>query len=307
MSIFYLSPSDNIQKILDNLQTPATIYLKKGVYNQKLTVKSDDVTVIGESRETTIVSYNDYAKKIHSDGREYNTFRTYTLCINGERCRLENVCIENFNKDVEKAGQCVALSVNAKIFSAKNCDFKSLQDTLFCAPFPDDLVSRYRGFIPEKQLYLEGETAQYFENCKIFGSVDYIFGCASALFEKCTLISLNDGRETGFVAAPAHPLANGFGFIFHDCDFISGGAAENSCYLARPWRDYGKCIFYACRLEKHIKGELFDKWNDTKRNLTARFLYCNLENRTDVSPVNWAKEISPRQAEDIISRLKAKF
>lgn len=297
-----LTPADNVADILNNLKQPATIYLKSGIYRLKAEISADDVTIVGEDRETTVITYDDYARKIHADGREYNTFRTYTLCVTGERVKLENLTVENSNVNPREVGQCVALSVNAKAFYAKNVHLKSTQDTLFLSPFPDDLVVRYRGFIPENQLYLEGGALHLFENCKICGTVDFIFGCAEAYFINCQIVSLNDGRDFGYVAAPAHSLKQERGFVFYDCDFIAEGATDGSVYLARPWRDFGKCQFVDCRLGKHIAPALYDKWNDTHRDTTARFAHSGLVCDFTPSPVPWSMELRETHANEIADK-----
>ena len=301
MPELHLTPGDDLAYILNNLKSPTTIYLKSGTYRVKAEICADDVTLIGENRETTVITYDDFARKIHADGREYNTFRTYTLCVTGERVKLENLTVENSNTDPKTAGQCVALSVNAKSFYARDCDFKSTQDTVFLSPFPDDLIVRYRGFIPENQLYLEGNSLHLFENCGIYGTVDFIFGCAEAYFKKCRLVSLYDGRDYGFVAAPAHSLKQARGFVFYDCDFVQEGAGDGTVYLARPWRDFGKCEFIDCRLGGHINPLLYDKWNDTNRDTTARFLHRNLKCAFAPSPVPWSKELTQSETDDIIN------
>lgn len=302
-----LTPSDDLQKILDGLTEPAVIFLKKGVYRQKIQIKCDGVTLIGEDRDGTVITFDDYANKIHADGREYNTFRTYTVCVTGERVRFENLTVENSNTSPEKVGQCVALSVNAKRFCAKNVCLKSTQDTLFLYPFPDDLVVRYRDFLPREQLYCEGTSLHLFENCKIFGTVDFIFGCAEAYFKECEIVSLADKRNIGFVAAPAHSLAEEHGFTFVDCKIYSGGMDEGTCYLARPWRDFGKCVFVNCKVGEHIKPELFDKWNDTDRDKTARFAYFGLDCAFSPEPVSWCKQLTEVEASTIINECTRKF
>ncbi|MDE7301177.1 MAG: pectin esterase [Clostridia bacterium] len=310
MKTIRVTPKDDLQNILSDIGEPTTIYLTAGVYRQKIVVCADDVKIIGEGRETTVITYSDYAKKPHSDGGEYNTFRTFTVCVTGERCVIENLTIENSNTRPEEVGQCVALSVNAKLFRAKCVDLKSTQDTLFTAPFPDDLVVRYSGltddpayydgFIPRDQLYMEGGSLQLYENCRIYGTVDFIFGGAEAYFKDCELISLHEKRKTGYVAAPCHHLREDKGYAFIDCRFVSGGAENGSVYLARPWRDYGKCDFVNCTLSEHINPELFDKWNDTYRDKTARFAYSGLSG-AKISPVKWGKELSAEKANDIIN------
>ena len=315
METITVTPNDNLQHILDNITVPTTIYMKKGTYRTKLYVRCDNVKIIGEDRETSRITYADYAKKPHADGREYNTFRTYTLCITGNNVTLENLTVENSNTAPEKVGQCVALSVNAPRFLAKNVGLVSTQDTLFTAPFPDDLVIRYSGltddptyydgFIPREQLYMEGNSVQIYEKCKISGTVDFIFGGAEAYFYDCDIISLGDRRNCGYVAAPSHSLKQKRGYAFIGCRFTDGGAEKDTIYLARPWRDFGKCDFIDCTLEGHIAPALYDKWNDTYRDKTARFAHCNLTGR-DIAPVAWSKELSRSDADNIIKAFKAR-
>jgi len=313
MRFITVTPNDDLQAILYNIDQPTTIYMKKGVYRQKIIICANDVKIIGEERETTVITFDDYAKKTHLDGGEYNTFRTYTVCVTGERVRLENLTIVNSNTHPEEVGQCVALSVNAKMFKAKNVDLRSTQDTLFTAPFPDDLVIRYSGltddpayydgFIPRDQLYMEGESLQLYENCRIFGTVDFIFGGAEAYFVGCKLVSLAEVRSNGYVAAPCHSLKQKTGYVFYDCDFTCGGAENSSVYLSRPWRDFGKCDFISCRLQEHISTLLFDKWNDTYRDKTARFAYYDLSG-AEIKPVEWGNRLSKQDADKIILRLE---
>lgn len=317
MTVRNCTPLDDLQAILDNITTPATIYLAEGVYKQKLIVRRDDVKIIGASRETTKITFDDFARKPHPDGREYNTFRTFTLCVTGERVSLENLCVENSNAHPEKVGQCVALSVNSKSFKAKNVKLVSTQDTLFTAPFPDDLVVRYSGltddptyydgFIARDQLYIEGQSVHLFEDCEISGTVDFIFGGAEGWFKNCRIVSLKDERNCGYVAAPSHSLKQETGYVFVGCRFINGGATPSTVYLARPWRDFGKCEFLDCEVEDHVSPELFDKWNDTYRDRTARFSYANLKFGFTPSPVRWCSEICAERRAFLLKREKELF
>lgn len=305
MKTLHLTPDCSLSETI-NSSDADIIYLGKGVYNQKVEILRDNLTVIGEGKET-VITFDDYARKIHADGKEYNTFRTYTLCVTGNNIRLENFTVENSSTDPATVGQCVALSVHGDNFTAVNMDLISTQDTVFLSPFPDDLVVRYRGFIPHRQLYKEGGNTHLFSSCRISGTVDFIFGCAEAYFKNCEIISLKDTRNIGFVAAPAHPLAAKQGFIFIDCDFLSGGALPSTVYLARPWRDFGKCDFINCKLGSHINGELFDKWNDTDRDKSARFSYFGLDPAAETHPAVWSRQLTKTQANDIINACARKF
>lgn len=302
MKTLYLKPSDDIQDAVNRLEEPALVYLEKGIYRAKIEITANNITIIGQGKDTVITN-GDYARKIHADGREYNTFRTYTLCITGGNVTLKNLTVVNSNTAPQDVGQCVALSVHGNMFRADGVNLVSTQDTLFLSPFPDDLTVRYAGFLPKRQLYREGSSLHVFTNCRISGTVDFIFGCSEAYFEKCEIVSVNDARGTGFVSAPAHPLAEAHGFTFIDCSFEDCGAGENTVYLARPWRDFGKSVFINCSLGRHVKSELFDKWNDTDRDKTARFCYYGLKG-IDIKPAAWAKALGTGEAENIIARYR---
>jgi pectinesterase len=154
----------------------------------------------------------------------------------------------------------------------EDCTLRSTQDTLFLGPLPDDLIVRYDGFLPD-ELRRGGVMRQRFSECLIEGTVDFIFGCGESLFERCEIRSLCDARDIGYAAAPAHALAQTEGFRFVDCRFTAeDGVTPGSIYLARPWRDCGLCRFLNCRYDDHISPLGFDKWNDTDRDKTARFI-----------------------------------
>ena len=228
-----------------------------------------------------------YANELDENGNERTTWKTAALKITGSHNLFCDLRVENVSGDPATKGQEVALGIYGDDNVFLNGFFSSTQDTLFVGPLPDDLCTRYRGFLPENERYFEGMARSYFFSCQIEGSVDFIFGAGQALFLDCRLITVQDGRETTYVAAPSHSLKDPFGFVFHRCSFEKkGDVLSNSAYLARPWRDYGKAVFLACRYEDHIKSDGFSDWNGEGRDATARFL----ESPLLPTRVLWAKE-----------------
>ncbi|MCD8205185.1 MAG: pectinesterase family protein [Clostridia bacterium] len=301
MTKLHLTPADDIGKILENLAGPATICLAPGVYRQKIHIKADNVTIRGAGRETCVITHGDFARAPHPDGRDRGTFRTETVLITGDGVRMENLTIENDAGCPEVNGQAVALYVHSKNFYGENLGIKSMQDTLFLSPLPDDLVARYRGVLPDEKLYREGAGIAVFSGCVVFGSIDFVFGGARALFSGCEFVSLKDERGQGFVAAPSHPLAEETGFVFNDCLFSSDGVDMGTVFLARPWRDFGKCAFIDCEIKEHINPCLFDKWGDTERDKTARFLYASLTSDFPLDPAPWAKKMTEEEKKLLLS------
>ncbi|MBQ4553402.1 MAG: pectin esterase [Clostridia bacterium] len=267
----YVQPADDLQKIFDSAQPGDVLQLSPGLYRQKTLLKTPGITLIGAGADKTVIIYDDYALKKDELGREYNTFRTYTMAVCADQVTMRDLAIVNDALNPREKGQEVALSVLGDGFLMENCRLSSTQDTLFAGPLPDDLIARYDGFLRD-ELRAKGPGRQVYRNCLIEGSVDYIFGCADALFEDCEIRNIYDGRTGGFIAAPAHALEQERGFLFRNCRITCGeSVAPGSIYLARPWRDFGLCRFENCVLGAHIHPDGFDKWNDTERDKTARF------------------------------------
>ncbi len=294
MSEIFLKYNENLADAIKKASSGDTIYLCEKSYNEKIIIDKPNLTIIGKGNLSKIVN-SDYAKKIHEkDGLEYNTFRTYTVNVTASGVKLINLTIENSSIDPRTNGQAVALSVYGDNFYGENLWLISKQDTLFCGALPDDLITRYIDFLPYSERYAEGELKQTFKNCKIYGSVDYVFGCGTAFFYECDFISVNDGREVGYVAAPAHSLKQTLGFTFINCRFKKQTNFDCKIYLARPWRDYGKATFISCEFND-ICPELFDKWGNTNRDRLCRFeLYdCPVTDKA----VSWKKILTNEQAQ----------
>lgn len=265
----FVHTAEELQNALTLAGDGDTIHMAAGSYRLKATIRSPNLTLIGKGAEQTEIVWDDYAQKIHADGKEYNTFRTWTLAICADGVHLEALSVVNDALHPEKKGQEVALSVYGDRFSAEKCILRSTQDTLFAGPLPHDLIERYDGFLPD-ELRADRLLSQRFTDCRIEGTVDFIFGCGNAVFEHCEIHSLLDARNVGYVAAPAHALEQKEGFLFRDCRFTAEDGVSG-IYLARPWRDYGLASFENCAYGTHIAPEGFDKWNDTDRDRTARF------------------------------------
>lgn len=267
----YVSPGDNLQAVLDAASPGDEVVLAPGTYRCKTLIRTPGLTILGAGAEKTRLVWGDYARMRDALGAEWNTFRTYTMAVCADGVTIRDVSILNDALAPERKGQEVALSVLGTDFLMSGCTLTSTQDTLFSGPLPDDLIGRYEGFLLD-DLRRSGRMLQRFENCLIEGTVDFIFGCGEATFDRCEIRSLPDARDLGFVAAPSHELRQAEGFLFRDCDFtFREGVTPGSIYLARPWRDYGIARFENCRYDVHIAPEGFDKWNDTRRDLTARF------------------------------------
>lgn len=266
-----VSTTDDFQAALDRANPGDAIQLAPGEYRAKAVVSTPGLTLAGAGADRTRIIWDDYAKKLDGHGVEYNTFRTWTLAVCADGVSMRDLSVVNDALRPEEKGQEVALTVYGNGFTMERCRLTSTQDTLFLGPLPADLIQRYDGFLPD-HLRRDKPCAQRFTDCLIEGTVDFIFGCGAAEFENCEIRSLRDARDVGYAAAPAHALEQAEGFTFRRCRFTAEeGVTPGSIYLARPWRDYGLCVFEDCAYGPHISPLGFDKWNDTHRDQTARF------------------------------------
>jgi len=222
------------------------IFIKNGVYYEKVKIHSWNpyISLIGESREKTIISYDDHFNKINI-GRN-STFHTYTVLVEGNDFIAKNLTIQNTSGPI---GQAVALNVNANRVIISNCSLRGNQDTL----------------------YTSGEgTKIFFKDCYIEGTTDFIFGDATVLFENCTIHS----KSNSYITAASTPQNAAFGYVFRDCTLT---ASENATevYLGRPWRIYAKTVFINCEMGKHIKPEGWHNWYKPEAEITVFYAEYN--------------------------------
>lgn len=240
----------SIQKAIDACKafpdSRVRIFVKNGTYNEKLVVPScnSHLSIIGESAEKTIISYDDYFDKINR-GRN-STFYTYTLKVEANDFMLENITVENTAGPV---GQAVALHVEGDRCVFINCRFLGNQDTVYAA-------GRF--------------SRQFFSNCYVEGTTDFIFGEATAVFEECTLHC----KANSFITAASTTAEKPFGFVFLNCK-LTAASGVNKVYLGRPWRKFAKVAFLNCEMGKFIVPEGWDNWSNPANEKTAYFSEFN--------------------------------
>jgi len=245
-----------------------TLYIKNGVYNEKIVLPSDntDVSFIGESVDKTIINFDDYSGKA-----KLNTFTSFTAKISGNRFVAENITFKNSAGPV---GQALALYVDADKAVFKNCRFLGNQDTIFCT----------------------GENArQYFVDCYIEGTTDFIFGPATAVFQNCIIRA----KTNSYITAANTPQGKKFGFVFLDCKIIADSSVTKLA-LGRPWRAYSRAVFIRCQLPKQIALAGWNNWGNPENEKTAFYAeYKNTGEGADTkSRAPWSKQLSDKEAKE---------
>ncbi len=246
-----------------------TIYVKNGVYKEKVIVPSwvENIDIIGEDRDKTIITYDD-----HANINKMGTFRTYTVKVEGSDITFKNLTIEN---NAAQLGQAVALHTEGDRLKFINCRILGNQDTIYTgAKF----------------------TRLYFKDCYIDGTTDFIFGPSTALFEDCIIHS----KRNSYVTAASTPKEAKYGYIFKHCK-LTAEPGVDKVYLGRPWRPYAYTLFIECELGKHIVLAGWHNWGKQSNEETARYMeYKNTGEGANASErVAWSKQLTKKEAEAV--------
>ena len=129
-----VGPGRHLQEILDAAPPGETVRLAEGDYRCKTAVFTPGLTLLGAGADRTRIIWDDYAKKLDEQGREYNTFRTWTLAVCADGVTMRDLSVVNDALHPERKGQEVALTVYGDCFSMERCRLTSTQDTLFLGP-----------------------------------------------------------------------------------------------------------------------------------------------------------------------------
>ena len=208
-----------------------------------------------------------YARQEMSDGSKRGTFRSYTVLVDGDNITFKNCVFENTSGRGCDVGQAIALYIDGDGIVLENCLIRGHQDTLFLAPLPDKEIIP-GGFTGPKQFTERKRRTVHLKNCRIEGGVDFIFGGATAYFDSCEFVSV----EEGYVFAPSTPDDVEEGFVVKDCRFTAvEGIERGSCFIARPWRNFAHVRLVNCYLGEHINPAGFDDWGKTEAHETVRF------------------------------------
>ena len=272
----YKTIQEAVNNFRDHSQVRVTLYIKNGVYNEKLVIPAwkPNIHLIGESKEGVVITGNDYSGKSYPNGSKdatgkdkFSTYTSFVVLVDAPDVIIENLTIQN---TAGRVGQAVALHVEGDRFVCKNCVLKGNQDTLFTAR--------------------EG-SRQYYQNCYIEGTTDFIFGKSIAIFDKCTIHSLTNS----FITAAATPPYQPFGFVFFDCKLTAAPEATK-VYLGRPWRPYSQTLFIRTEMGNHITPEGWDNWrnpDNEKTTLYAEYASTGEGGKTE-NRVKWSKQLSTK-------------
>ncbi|QKG55601.1 hypothetical protein GKZ68_02480 [Hymenobacter sp. BRD128] len=268
-----------------------TIYIKDGIYSEKVTVPASKpfVQLVGQSVANTILTWHDDNKTPDGRGGTLGTGGSGSIVVNATDFSALNLTFAN---SFGNGSQAVAVSLYADRAAFKNCRFMGNQDTLLTYE-SGGAVSRH-----------------YFRDCYIDGNVDFIFGNAIAIFDNCTIYAKAraSNATSSYITAANTPATQAYGYLFRGATLPDNGATPY--YLGRPWQNaarfseaagtlaHNKVVFLSARLGRQILPAgwaLWDAGTDTTKILNAEYNSRDFGGRLiDVSQrVGWSRQLAP--------------
>ena len=252
---------------------PFSIIIKNGIYKEKLFLDSTKnfVSLTGENKFNTILTYDDHTGKLYPKGDTINTRTSWSFKILANDFTASNITFQNDAGFT--AGQAVAVESDGDKATFNNCRFVGNQDVLF--------VNNGR---------------QYFQHCYVEGTTDFIFGSATVWFQQCHIHS----KKNSHITAASTPKEKKYGYVFNDC-VLTGDTSLHGVSLGRPWRPDASVTYMHCFIGQHIKAEGWSNWNNTDNNKTARYSeYKNYgPSANPQKRVNWSRQLSDAEASQL--------
>lgn len=260
-----------INAVPDMRKSETIIFIKNGTYKEKLVLPGSKhgITFIGENVDSTIISYDDFAGKNNSLGEPMGTSGSAGFFVYGTDFSASNITFQNTAGPV---GQAVAVLVAGDKICFTNCRFLGFQDTLYTYGV---------------------DSRQYYSHCYIEGTVDFIFGASTAVFDSCTIFC----KKSGYITAASTPENKKYGYVFRHCTI--SGDTPGSHYLGRPWRPYARTVFLECDLGSSVAPAGWNNWGKASNETTA--FYAEYKNKgagaDNAKRVAWSRQLNSHEAD----------
>ncbi|KAF5187590.1 Pectinesterase [Thalictrum thalictroides] len=261
--------NDAINFAPNNSYDRVIIYVREGVYeeNVEIPIYKTNIVLLGDGSDVTVITGS------RSVAAGWTTFRSATVAVSGEGFLARDITFENTAGPENH--QAVALRINADLSALYLCVVNGYQDTLYAHSF-----------------------RQFYRECDISGTVDYIFGNGAAVFQACNIIArLPMPGQYIAITAQSRDLPEEYtGFSIQNCsilasdDFYASNMSVKS-YLGRPWREYSRTVYLQSYIDDLIDPAGWKEWSGDAGHGLDTLYYGEYDNSgpgsvTD-NRVNW--------------------
>ncbi|KAL8214871.1 hypothetical protein R6Q57_004320 [Mikania cordata] len=211
------------------------IYVTAGVYEEYVNIPKNKyyLMMIGDGINQTVITGN----RNVVDG--WTTFNSATFIVTAPNFVAVNVTIRNTAGAIKH--QAVALRNGADLSTFYSCSFEGYQDTLYTHSL-----------------------RQFYRECDIYGTVDFIFGNAAAVFQNCNLYPRlpMSGQFNAITAQGRTDPGQNTGIVVQNCNIRSADdLGSTKTYLGRPWKEYSRTIYMKTFMDSLIEGAGWREWS----------------------------------------------
>ncbi|KAL9314577.1 hypothetical protein ACSQ67_020029 [Phaseolus vulgaris] len=248
---YFSSITEAINFAPNNSMGRIVIYVKEGTYEENVEIPSykTNIVMIGDGSDVTVITGN------RSVGDGYTTFGSATLAVSGKGFLARDIAIEN-SAGPEKY-QAVALRVSADLTAFYRCAIYGYQDTLYVH-----------------------SSRQFYRECDIHGTIDFIFGNAVVVLQECNIISRKPlhGQATVITAQSRDDPLEPTGIVIQGCNIkASFDNSSVKSYLGRPWKPFSRTVYLDSFIDDFIDPKGWTEWNNDKKGLDTLY-YGEYEN-----------------------------
>ncbi|KAJ1425602.1 Pectinesterase, catalytic [Sesbania bispinosa] len=235
---------DAINSYPKNHQGRFIIYVKAGIYNEYILVdkKKPNILLYGDGPTKTIIT----GRKNFHEG--VKTMRTATFSTVADDFIAKSISFENTAGP--EGHQAVALRVQGDRSAFFDCALRGYQDTLY--------AHAHR---------------QYYRNCEISGTIDFIFGYSTTLIQNSKIIMRKPGpnQQNIVVADGTDQKSMPTGIVLQNCEImpspeLMADRLTVKSYLARPWKAFSRAVFIENVIGDLIQPDGYIPWNPIEPN-----------------------------------------
>ncbi|CAL9130794.1 unnamed protein product [Musa acuminata var. zebrina] len=231
--------SDAVAAAPSKSETRFVIYIKAGAYLENVEVGKSQTNLMfmGDGIGKTVVK----ASRNVVDG--WTTFRSATVAIVGNGFLMRDMTIENSAGPSKH--QAVALRVGADLSAFYRCSFVGYQDTLYAHSL-----------------------RQFYRECDVYGTIDFIFGNAGVVLQNCNLYARKplSNQKNIFTAQGREDPNQNTGISIQNCKVAAASdlapvQSNFSTYLGRPWKAYSRTVYMQSLLDSLINPAGWLEWD----------------------------------------------
>lgn len=308
----------DVQDALDAAPADATkpyrIFIAEGNYYEKLIINKPNIHLFGAGMDKTRLFYDAYSGQEYEAGKTWGTRGSGSIIVRAAGVEFHQLTIENSFDFL--ANDQLAADDPKKIRDAQAV-------ALYLDQGSDRVVVRQVKLLGYQDTLFVNAGRSWFDQTKIAGNIDYIFGAGNALFTDSEIITRVRSAKNyphGYVTAPSTQITSEFGLTFIRCRLTrEAGVPDNSTALGRPWHpttDFadgryadpnaiGKTVFIKTEMDAHITREGWDSMGGTAREGGKRlfmpedarfFEFKNTGKGAEINPHR--RQLAPDKADD---------